>query len=102
MIRRPPRSTLFPYTTLFRSGLIATDSLEMGALAENGYPPPVAAPLAFAAGADLLLFNRDHTMHKDAFANLLQAVKDGQISQEQLDSSLWRILEAKERFAILN
>src|SRR3712207_7249042 len=25
MIRRPPRSTLFPYTTLFRSELIATD-----------------------------------------------------------------------------
>src|SRR2546428_9298877 len=24
MIRRPPRSTLFPYTTLFRSGLLAT------------------------------------------------------------------------------
>src|SRR2546421_4743034 len=23
MIRRPPRSTLFPYTTLFRSGIIA-------------------------------------------------------------------------------
>src|SRR2546430_13336154 len=25
MIRRPPRSTLFPYTTLFRSGNPATD-----------------------------------------------------------------------------
>src|SRR5438045_6083296 len=25
MIRRPPRSTLFPYTTLFRSVLIETD-----------------------------------------------------------------------------
>src|SRR2546426_8356465 len=24
MIRRPPRSTLFPYTTLFRSGLVAS------------------------------------------------------------------------------
>src|SRR3712207_9239584 len=24
MIRRPPRSTLFPYTTLFRSNLLAT------------------------------------------------------------------------------
>src|SRR5260221_3856772 len=23
MIRRPPRSTLFPYTTLFRSGILA-------------------------------------------------------------------------------
>src|SRR5437763_2604658 len=26
MIRRPPRSTLFPYTTLFRSGVMATGS----------------------------------------------------------------------------
>src|SRR3712207_7893936 len=25
MIRRPPRSTLFPYTTLFRSDLLADD-----------------------------------------------------------------------------
>src|SRR2546430_5693747 len=25
MIRRPPRSTLFPYTTLFRSGLLGRD-----------------------------------------------------------------------------
>src|SRR2546430_12139219 len=25
MIRRPPRSTLFPYTTLFRSGVVVTD-----------------------------------------------------------------------------
>src|SRR2546430_7734716 len=28
MIRRPPRSTLFPYTTLFRSALQATATLE--------------------------------------------------------------------------
>src|SRR5207244_13623340 len=27
MIRRPPRSTLFPYTTLFRSGQVAARSL---------------------------------------------------------------------------
>src|SRR3712207_8772847 len=26
MIRRPPRSTLFPYTTLFRSALLANES----------------------------------------------------------------------------
>src|SRR5437868_9908203 len=26
MIRRPPRSTLFPYTTLFRSGCLAKSS----------------------------------------------------------------------------
>src|ERR1017187_10259172 len=27
MIRRPPRSTLFPYTTLFRSALLAAEML---------------------------------------------------------------------------
>src|SRR5256885_12031950 len=31
MIRRPPRSTLFPYTTLFRSGLRAAPGLEQRA-----------------------------------------------------------------------
>src|SRR5256885_13223986 len=30
MIRRPPRSTLFPYTTLFRSGLEITDEETAG------------------------------------------------------------------------
>src|SRR3712207_7648560 len=30
MIRRPPRSTLFPYTTLFRSGSAAPGGLEAG------------------------------------------------------------------------
>src|SRR5437868_11473808 len=32
MIRRPPRSTLFPYTTLFRSPLVAIDQLLRHAL----------------------------------------------------------------------
>src|SRR2546427_7669258 len=31
MIRRPPRSTLFPYTTLFRSRLFLGDVLEQDA-----------------------------------------------------------------------
>src|SRR5215204_7226346 len=30
MIRRPPRSTLFPYTTLFRSGPVAVDPADPG------------------------------------------------------------------------
>src|SRR5436190_13933383 len=30
MIRRPPRSTLFPYTTLFRSGAAAGRCLDVG------------------------------------------------------------------------
>src|SRR5687767_15756855 len=34
MIRRPPRSTLFPYTTLFRSGRLLQRLDEVVALAE--------------------------------------------------------------------
>src|SRR3712207_9480800 len=30
MIRRPPRSTLFPYTTLFRSGGVRVQGLGLG------------------------------------------------------------------------
>src|SRR3712207_8737604 len=33
MIRRPPRSTLFPYTTLFRSGFAADDRVVGSVLA---------------------------------------------------------------------
>src|SRR3712207_8004361 len=40
MIRRPPRSTLFPYTTLFRSRLEAMAVREPGALHQQ--PVPVA------------------------------------------------------------
>src|SRR2546429_6528100 len=42
MIRRPPRSTLFPYTTLFRSRLCDGDSL-------YPWPPSRRAGLLYAA-----------------------------------------------------
>src|SRR2546429_9291042 len=41
MIRRPPRSTLFPYTTLFRSALALSDRIgvvENGRLLQVGDP----------------------------------------------------------------
>src|SRR3712207_7550974 len=41
MIRRPPRSTLFPYTTLFRSRLGARDG---GARDRAGYRRGVGVP----------------------------------------------------------
>src|SRR3712207_7642041 len=42
MIRRPPRSTLFPYTTLFRS--IATESLRDRSLAFRRGRNPTQGP----------------------------------------------------------
>src|SRR5256885_13789395 len=42
MIRRPPRSTLFPYTTLFRSGLSACGQFN-GARAGRPAAPSIPA-----------------------------------------------------------
>src|SRR5256885_2807644 len=39
MIRRPPRSTLFPYTTLFRSRADRNAFLDRGALRRRNWPP---------------------------------------------------------------
>src|SRR2546422_9443542 len=38
MIRRPPRSTLFPYTTLFRSYGVRPDLSVLGKAIANGFP----------------------------------------------------------------
>src|SRR5437899_3077655 len=43
MLRPPPRSTLFPYTTLFRSGIMGTD--EVSPVATTTDEPPGSAPV---------------------------------------------------------
>src|SRR3712207_7096723 len=57
MIRRPPRSTLFPYTTLFRSADLedgrAADAVGRQELDESGrrpIEPPAPVPLRHPAG----------------------------------------------------
>src|SRR5947209_10858378 len=42
MIRRPPRSTLFPYTTLFRSDPMGARHLDIGIIARAGVAPLLA------------------------------------------------------------
>lgn len=83
-------------------GLVVTDSLEMGALAQSGHPVPPAAAEALKAGADLLLFNRDHRIHQAAFDRILADVRAGVISLTRLDEAVRRSLRAKERFHLLH
>src|SRR2546430_3904766 len=54
MIRRPPRSTLFPYTTLFRSGVLGV--AQVADLAHGGQVDsrhPALAQLVLGAVAEL-------------------------------------------------
>lgn len=72
-------------------GIVVTDALNMGAVS-GSYSPKEAAELAAQAGADLLLMPEDF---KEAYQGLLEAVKEGRVSQERIDASLRRILKKK-------
>src|SRR5256886_10725197 len=55
MIRRPPRSTLFPYTTLFRSRVAQPDAVGAGIMLHLG-----ARSIGHAIAAARLLFAQAH------------------------------------------
>src|SRR2546422_1147974 len=57
MIRRPPRSTLFPYTTLFRSHVLGAKGAAALISTARAFPERAAAlDLPEAAGANRALF----------------------------------------------
>src|SRR5256885_9149002 len=64
MIRRPPRSTLFPYTTLFRSHTYSQDS-------PNGYQIVVNLGGGVKRTADLLVRSEEHTSELQSPCNLV-------------------------------
>src|SRR3712207_7876258 len=59
MIRRPPRSTLFPYTTLFRSRLARS-----GATAPSSPPPPASRGGSTAAPVSASSITRCRTRRR--------------------------------------
>ncbi len=72
-------------------GLVITDALNMGAITQ-AYGADQAAVMAVKAGADMVLMPQNF---KTAYAALLEAVKNGEIKEEQIDASVTRILKAK-------
>src|SRR3712207_7340585 len=52
MIRRPPRSTLFPYTTLFRSIRVTSDIL--GGRVQHDIGAEIQRPLAVGRGEGIV------------------------------------------------
>src|SRR2546428_9355283 len=60
MIRRPPRSTLFPYTTLFRSGVAYLASLVRDAVLAAYYGGSAALDIYFIALAPSQIIRRQN------------------------------------------
>src|SRR3712207_7868777 len=77
MIRRPPRSTLFPYTTLFRSLILggATAKLDEGAIRGSATGKTNIIPeIAIARGDIRTLTDRKSTRLNSSHANISYAV----------------------------
>src|SRR2546430_13506160 len=67
MIRRPPRSTLFPYTTLFRSN----DSVYTGTANWAGALTEAQAVIGSAYTLDLNYRSEEHTSELQSQSNLV-------------------------------
>src|SRR3712207_9015227 len=73
MIRRPPRSTLFPYTTLFRSVLPRFQALRRG-LVRGGHRAAALDVLLHLLGRVRLGPDRKSTRLNSSHANISYAV----------------------------
>src|SRR5260370_20129028 len=98
MIRRPPRSTLFPYTTLFRSYFNISGDSEPGRLmaariSSSVFPMLGAEPMlgrTFTIGEDAPARSEEHTSELQSHLNLvcrllLEKKKDNQAAPKAVN-----------------
>src|SRR2546425_7324116 len=77
MIRRPPRSTLFPYTTLFRSqadcaGFAGADEIDLWrGFAKRGLGYSAVAPPSVSLALTAVLRSEEHTSELQSLAYLV-------------------------------
>src|SRR2546430_7231506 len=68
MIRRPPRSTLFPYTTLFRSKVLGATIVSRSREQRGGEPPPARLECRAVIAAER---SEEHTSELQSQSNLV-------------------------------
>lgn len=80
-------------------GVVVTDDLAMAGVSGDG-PPARAAVAAVEAGADLLLISSPPQQQADAYDAVVEAVEAGEIPREQVEASVERVLEVKEKYSL--
>ena len=72
-------------------GIVVTDAMNMGAVTEQ-YTSAQAAVKALQAGADLVLVPENF---QEAYQGVLDAVKDGTLTEQRINESVTRIVKVK-------
>ena len=78
------------------TGIVTTDSMEMGAITKN-FPNGESAVMAIKAGADVVLFPPNVERAIEAIET---AVKRGELTEERINESVRRLLNAKYRLGL--
>lgn len=80
-------------------GVIATDSMTMGAIATR-YGVANACALSLEAGADLVLMKAENHLVEEVIEAIRSFVLEGRIPEEQLDDKVYRILSLKYEYGL--
>ena len=76
--------------------ILETDAMRMHAIQDN-YGTAEATVMAAEAGNDLILLRGNEEHFKEGYYALLNAVREGRISERNIDESVQRILRIKQR-----
>lgn len=82
-------------------GVVTTDSITMGALMEK-YGVGKSCALAFKAGCDLILNKTEDEFRDQGYCELKRFVEEGEVSEEQLNASVKRILTMKYNLGLFD
>ncbi|HOR41880.1 MAG TPA: beta-N-acetylhexosaminidase [Atribacterota bacterium] len=78
------------------TGIIISDCMEMKAIAES-FGTVAGAVKSIQAGADLILISHSIDKQREAVTAVVESVKEGSITEERINQSLFRILNLKRK-----
>jgi beta-N-acetylhexosaminidase len=81
------------------NGVVITDDMTMGGITDH-YDVGEAAVKSVLAGSDIILIGHDYDTQISVLQALIQNARDGVITKEQLDQSVYRILSLKAKYAL--
>lgn len=81
-------------------GIVMTDEMRMNAI-RNNFTASEAAVKAIQAGVDIVLYAESTSTSIAAYNGVIEAIEDGIISEERINESVWRILDKKIKYGLM-
>ncbi|RQH03280.1 glycoside hydrolase family 3 protein [Natrarchaeobius oligotrophus] len=82
-------------------GIVVTDAMSMDAI-EDHWGTSDGARMAIEAGADVIMATGTWEDQVDTYDALYQAYSDGELTEERIDESVRRVLEAKFEYGVMD